>query len=135
MSFMNTYQAWLNSAALSPEEKAELEGIANDPKEIESRFFDQLSFGTAGLRGTMCTGLHQMNIHIIRHTTQAFAEVIKAEGPDACRQGVAVCAVRRVPGFGRFICPTGKDNRIDDENLELLSRGLVKLAAAYQIKK
>ena len=39
------------------------------------------------------------------------------------------------PGFGRFICPTGKDNRIDDENLELLSRGLVKLAAAYQIKK
>ena len=52
----------------------------------------------------------------------------------AFRQGVAVCAVRRVPGFGRFICPTGKDNRIDDENLELLSRGLVKLAAAYQIK-
>ena len=53
----------------------------------------------------------------------------------AFRQGIAVCAVRRVPGFGRFICPTGKDNRIDDENLELLSRGLVKLAAAYQIKK
>ncbi len=53
----------------------------------------------------------------------------------AFRQGVAVCAVRRVPGFGRFICPTGKDNRIDDENLELLSRGHVKLAAAYQIKK
>lgn len=53
----------------------------------------------------------------------------------AFKQGVAVCAVRRVPGFGRFICPTGKDNRIDDENLELLSRGLVKLAAAYQIKK
>ena len=53
----------------------------------------------------------------------------------AFKQGVAVCAVRRVPGFGRFICPTRKDNRIDDENLELLSRGLVKLAAAYQIKK
>ena len=62
MSFRNAYQAWLDSAALSPEEKEELRGIANDPKEIESRFFDQLSFGTAGLRGTMCTGLHQMNI-------------------------------------------------------------------------
>ncbi len=36
----------------------------------------------------------------------------------AFKQGVAVCAVRRVPGFGRFICPTGKDNRIDDENGE-----------------
>lgn len=44
MSFRNAYQAWLDSAALSPEEKEELRGIANDPKEIESRFFDQLSF-------------------------------------------------------------------------------------------
>ena len=68
-------------------EKAELESIANDPKEIESRFFDQLSFGTAGLRGTMCTGLHQMNVHVIRHATQAFAEVIKAEGAAACATG------------------------------------------------
>ncbi len=91
MSFMEAYQAWLNSDALSAEERAELKGIGNDPKEIESRFFDQLSFGTAGLRGTMCTGLHQMNIHVIRHTTQAFAEVVKAEGSAACEQGVAIC--------------------------------------------
>ena len=53
----------------------------------------------------------------------------------AFRQGVAICAVRHVSGIGRLIRPTGKDNRIDDENLDLLSRGLVKLAAAYQIKK
>ena len=91
MSFMNTYQEWLNSPALSDAEKAELKAIENDPKEIESRFFDQLSFGTAGLRGTMCTGLHQMNIHVVRHTTQAFAEVVKAEGDRACEQGVAIC--------------------------------------------
>ena len=91
MSYLETYQEWLHSPALSPAEKAELESIANDPKEIESRFFDQLSFGTAGLRGTMCTGLHQMNVHVIRHTTQAFAEVVKAEGVDACAKGVAVC--------------------------------------------
>ena len=91
MSYLETYQEWLHSPALSPAEKAELESIANDPKEIESRFFDQLSFGTAGLRGTMCTGLHQMNVHVIRHTTQAFAEVVKAEGADACAKGVAIC--------------------------------------------
>ena len=60
MSYLETYQEWLHGPALSPAEKTELESIANDPKEIESRFFDQLSFGTAGLRGTMCTGLHQM---------------------------------------------------------------------------
>ena len=53
----------------------------------------------------------------------------------AFKQGVAICAVRHVRGFGRFICPTRRDNVIDEENLELLSRGLVKLAAAYQIKK
>ena len=91
MSYLETYQEWLHSPALSPAEKAELESIANDPKEIESRFFDQLSFGTAGLRGTMCTGLHQMNVHVIRHTTQAFAEVVKAEGAAACAKGVAIC--------------------------------------------
>ena len=83
MSYRDTYEKWLHSAALSPEEKAELEGIANDEKEIESRFFAPLEFGTAGLRGTMCVGLHQMNVHVVRHATQAFAEVILAEGAEA----------------------------------------------------
>ena len=91
MSYRDTYQAWLNSPALSAEEKAELEAIRNDDKEIESRFFDQLAFGTAGLRGTMGVGLYRMNVHVIRHATQAFAEVIKAEGKEAMERGVAVC--------------------------------------------
>ena len=91
MSYRNTYEAWLNSPALSPAEKAELESIRNDEKEIESRFFAQLSFGTAGLRGTMGVGLYRMNVHVIRHATQAFAQVILAEGAEAVKQGVAVC--------------------------------------------
>jgi len=91
MSYRDTYEAWRASAALSQEEKAELDSIAGDEKEIESRFFGPLEFGTAGLRGTMCVGLHQMNVHVIRHATQAFAEVILAEGGDAARRGVAVC--------------------------------------------
>ncbi|MBM6939745.1 phospho-sugar mutase [Pseudoflavonifractor phocaeensis] len=91
MSYRDTYEKWLHSPALSVEEKAELESIAGDEKEIESRFFAPLEFGTAGLRGTMCVGLHQMNSHVIRHATQAFAEVILAEGPEAVARGVAVC--------------------------------------------
>ena len=91
MSYRDMYEMWLASPALSPEEKAELEGIRGDEKEIESRFFAPLEFGTAGLRGTMCVGLHQMNVHVIRHATQAFAEVIRAEGPEAMERGVAVC--------------------------------------------
>ena len=91
MSYRDTYQAWLNSPALSAQEKAELEAIQNDDKEIESRFFDQLAFGTAGLRGTMGVGLYRMNVHVIRHATQAFAQVILEEGPLAAARGVAVC--------------------------------------------
>ena len=91
MSYHDMYEKWLNSPALSEAEKEELRSIANDEKEIESRFFAPLEFGTAGLRGTMCVGLHQMNVHVIRHATQAFAEVILAEGGNAAERGVAVC--------------------------------------------
>ena len=91
MSYQDTYRQWLESPALSEEEKAELQAIANDPKEQESRFFAQLEFGTAGLRGTMGVGLNRMNVHVIRHATQAFAEVILAEGAEAAAKGVAIC--------------------------------------------
>ena len=91
MSYRDMYEKWLNSPALSEAEKEELRSIANDEKEIESRFFAPLEFGTAGLRGTMCVGLHQMNVHVIRHATQAFAEVILAEDGNAAERGVAVC--------------------------------------------
>ena len=91
MSYQDTYAAWLNSPALSAQEKAELESIRDDEKEKESRFFDQLSFGTAGLRGTMGVGLYRMNVHVIRHATQAFAQVILEEGEKAAARGVAIC--------------------------------------------
>ena len=91
MSYRENYEKWLHSPALSAAEKAELEAIQGDEKEIESRFFDQLSFGTAGLRGTMGVGLYRMNVHVVRHATQAFAQVILEEGPEAVKRGVAVC--------------------------------------------
>ena len=91
MNYRDVYEAWLASPALSEAERAELEAIQGDEKEIEGRFFAPLEFGTAGLRGTMCTGLHNMNIHVVRHATQAFAEVILEEGPQAAARGVAVC--------------------------------------------
>ena len=89
MDFMKEYEKWLASPALS--ERAELESIRNDPKEIESRFYGPLEFGTAGLRGIMAVGLHNMNIHVIRWATQGFAQVICAEGEEGKRRGVAIC--------------------------------------------
>ena len=90
-NYKDEYQLWLDSPALSEAEWAELNSIADDEKEIESRFFAPLEFGTAGLRGTMKLGLHQMNVHVIRHATQAFANVIKAEGAEAMSKGIAIC--------------------------------------------
>ena len=91
MSYMKEYEKWLNSGVLTEEEMAELKSIANDPKEIESRFYGPLEFGTAGLRGTMKMGLHQMNVYVIRWATQGFAEIIAAEGEEAKQRGVAIC--------------------------------------------
>ena len=90
MDFMQEYQKWLASPALSPEEHAELESIGNDPKEIEARFYGPLEFGTAGLRGIMAVGLHNMNIHVIRWATQGFCSVIAAGGESSKQRGVAI---------------------------------------------
>ena len=91
MSYQQQFHRWLHSDALSPEEKAQLQAIADDPKEVEDRFFGLLEFGTAGLRGVMGLGLRRMNVHVIRHATQAFAQVILAAA-----QGVAICYDCRV---------------------------------------
>ena len=90
-SYKDEYQYWLDSPALDEEEWKELSAIADDEKEIESRFYAPLEFGTAGLRGIMATGLNRMNVHVIRWATQAFAEVVKAEGEEAMKKGVVVC--------------------------------------------
>ena len=90
-NYRQEYEKWLASGVLTPEETAELEAIRDDDREIESRFYANLVFGTAGLRGTMGMGTNRMNVYVIRHATQAFAEVVLAEGPEAAKRGVAIC--------------------------------------------
>lgn len=90
-TYKEEYQYWMDNPALNEQEWNELNSIADDEKEIESRFFAPLEFGTAGLRGTMKLGLHHMNVHVIRHATQAFANVIKDEGEEAMNKGIAIC--------------------------------------------
>ncbi|MBQ9761336.1 MAG: phospho-sugar mutase [Clostridia bacterium] len=87
-NYMKNYEKWLQSPALSADEKAELQGIANDQTEIELRFTKGLSFGTAGLRGTMKTGMNAMNRHTVAHATQGLACLILNEGRAA--DGVAI---------------------------------------------
>lgn len=91
MDYRAEYEKWLASPALTEEERAELTQIRGDDAAIKDRFFAPLAFGTAGLRGVMGAGLNRMNVHIVRHTTQALANLVLREGADAVKAGVAVC--------------------------------------------
>lgn len=89
--YMKQYRHWLDSPALTEAEWNELSAIDGDAKQIESRFFAPLQFGTAGLRGIMGMGINRMNRHVIKHATQAFANVISAQGDEAKRRGIVIC--------------------------------------------
>ena len=86
--YLENYRKWLASDALSECEKQELRAIETDEGEIELRFSSSLSFGTAGLRGTMKTGMNAMNRHTVAHATQGLAALILKEG--RAQDGVAV---------------------------------------------
>lgn len=88
MSYIEEYKKWLSSPALTEEERRELESLKDNEKEIQSRFYAPLTFGTAGLRGVMATGLHNMNVYVIRQVTQGIAELVISEKMQ--KKGVAI---------------------------------------------
>ena len=92
--FWNLYNKWLNADALTDAEKAELREIENDENEVALRFSSSLSFGTAGLRGTMKVGMNAMNMHTVAHATQGLANLIVREGRSA--DGVAIACDSRL---------------------------------------
>ena len=89
--FLDEYKKWLDSDMLSASEKEELKNIANDEKEIESRFYTDLSFGTAGMRGIRGIGRNRMNKYNIRKATQGLSNyIIKETGEVGKKKGVAI---------------------------------------------
>ena len=87
-TYLENYQKWLASDALNDAEKQELVSIGNDDDEMKMRFTAGLSFGTAGLRGTMKTGMNAMNRHTVAHATQGLANLILQENRQ--KDGVAI---------------------------------------------
>lgn len=79
MDYRKEYEKWLREPTVTDAEKEELRSIAGDEKEIVFRFSRSLSFGTAGLRGTMKPGLNPMNVHTVAHATQGLANLILNE--------------------------------------------------------
>lgn len=83
------YTAWLCEPSLDAASKAELMAIANDDTEIEDRFYRELEFGTAGLRGVLGAGTNRMNAYVVRRATQGLADYM-AEVPGARETGVCI---------------------------------------------
>ncbi len=90
MEYMCRYEAWLNSHTVDESTKAELKEIVNNDLEIKERFFCDLEFGTAGLRGVIGAGTNRINRYVVRKTTKGYAEYIKKIGAKACERGVVI---------------------------------------------
>lgn len=91
MDYKEKYEYWLSSDVVDNEIKKELELIKADDNEIEERFYKDLEFGTAGLRGVIGAGTNRMNIYTVRKATQGLANYITDSGADAMHRGVAIC--------------------------------------------
>lgn len=87
---MKKYHEWLNNEYFDEETKRELMEIQDDEDEIQDRFYKELAFGTAGLRGKIGAGTNRMNKYMISTATQGLAEVIKKRGKEAMDRGVAI---------------------------------------------
>ena len=86
--YKKIYEEWLSNPYFDEKTKAELRAIADDENEIKERFYMELEFGTAGLRGIIGAGINRMNIYVVRRATQGLANyIIKQGGAD---KGVAI---------------------------------------------
>ncbi|MBR3878885.1 MAG: phospho-sugar mutase [Clostridia bacterium] len=77
--YLENYKKWLNCPILTEAERSELKAIENDNDEIKLRFSSSLTFGTAGLRGTMKVGMNAMNVYTVAQATQGLANLIIKE--------------------------------------------------------
>lgn len=88
MGYKENYESWLSQPYFDEATKQELRDIAGNEKEIEDRFYMDLEFGTAGLRGVIGAGTNRMNVYTVRKATQGLANYIASV--DAKGQGVAI---------------------------------------------
>ena len=86
--YMKIYNEWLTNPYFDEATKEELRAIAGDENEIKERFYMDLEFGTAGLRGVIGAGINRMNIYVVRRATQGLANYIIKQG--GASKGVAI---------------------------------------------
>jgi phosphoglucomutase len=99
MNYKKNYEEWLNNPYFDAETKEELKKIANDENEIKERFYADLEFGTAGLRGVIGAGINRMNIYVVRKTTQGLANYIRNVKAESKGVAIAYDSRRMSPEF------------------------------------
>lgn len=88
MNYLDKYNKWLNDPSIDEETKKELKSIEGNNAEIEDRFYKELEFGTAGLRGVIGNGSNRMNKYTVTKATQGLANYINKNNPE--NKGVAI---------------------------------------------
>lgn len=97
--YMTIYKEWLDNPYFDEATKEELRGIAGDENEIKERFYMDLEFGTAGLRGIIGAGINRMNIYTVRRATQGLANYIIKQGGAGRGVAIAFDSRRMSPEF------------------------------------
>ncbi|MFZ5973828.1 MAG: phospho-sugar mutase [Bacillota bacterium] len=87
---MEKYNYWLTQPNLDANLREELTAMARDEVQIKECFYQDLAFGTAGLRAKLGAGTNRMNVHVVRQATQGLAQTLLETGADACEKGVAI---------------------------------------------
>ena len=101
MEYREKYEEWLNDPYFDEAAKEELRSIAEDGNEIKERFYMDLEFGTAGLRGVIGAGINRMNIYVVRRATQGLANYIIKQGGASKGVAIAYDSRRMSPEFAR----------------------------------
>lgn len=96
MSYRDNYEQWLRDFASDEAIVNDLKAIAGDEKEIEDRFYRNLSFGTAGMRGTLGAGMNRMNVYTVRRATQGLADFLAKDEQNRSRGVVIAYDSRRM---------------------------------------
>ena len=99
MDYQKRYREWLENDYFDADTKAELTAIKENDNEIKERFYKDLEFGTAGLRGVIGAGTNRMNIYTVRKATQGLANYILKNGAEGRGVAIAYDSRRMSPEF------------------------------------
>ena len=97
---LEMYNLWLNSSYIDEADRDELKNLAGNEKEIQERFYTNISFGTAGMRGVRGVGTNRINKYMVRKATQGLANyMLKMTGEEGAKKGVAIAYDCRIGSY------------------------------------